>query len=371
MDEIYFDTRVSDDLAVRLRAMPKIELHVHLEGATEAATVWDLARRNRVALPAPTLEAWQAMYAFRDFNHFIEVYLLAAACMRNAGDFAFMAERFSERQAQHNIKYSEVFLSATFMLDKFPQEEIIAALVEAAGRCEDRYGTHLRFIPDISREVPESRFGVLDFALRGREQGIFIGLGVGGKEIGFPPELFTDVFTEARRQGLHVVAHAGETEGPQSVWGALRSLHAERIGHGVRALEDPELINELRRSQIPLDVSPHSNYRLKVVPLNQPHPIRALVDRGVYVTVNTDDPPMFGTDLTKEYLLLARQGFTWNELWQLNMNALEASFLNEDAKADYRVKWHAFAAPISPPVFQARRTQESLEGSFKSKEWPN
>jgi adenosine deaminase len=346
METIYSDTQVPEELADRLRAMPKVELHVHLEGATEAATVWELARRNRVALPAATLEAWQGMYAFRDFNHFIEIYLLAAACMQNADDFAFMIERFSERQAQHNVKYCEVFLSATFMLDKFPREEIIAALVDAAERSEARYGIRLRFIPDISREVPESRFRVLDFALRGLEQGIFIGLGVGGKEIGYPPELFADVFTEARRQGLRVVAHAGETEGPQSIWGALRSLRAERIGHGVRALEDAGLIDELRRTQIPLEVSPHSNYCLKLVPLEQPHPIRALKDRGVYVTVNTDDPPMFSTDLTKEYLLLARQGFSWNELWQLNLNALEASFLAEEAKADYRREWHAFAANV-------------------------
>jgi adenosine deaminase len=346
MDSVYTTTPVSDELAHRLHIMPKIELHVHLEGATDAATVWELARRNRVTLPAPTLEDWQAMYTFRDFDHFVTIYLLAASCMQTPDDFAWMTEQFLQRQAQHNVKYCEVFLSATFMLDKLPHDELVDALAEGARRGEAVYGTRVRFIPDIAREAPESRYRVLDFVLKGQAHGIFIGLGVGGKEVGFPPELFADVFAEARRHGLHGVAHAGETEGPPSIWGALNSLHAERIGHGVRALEDTRLIDYLRQTQVPLEVSPHSNYRLKVVPPDKLHPIRALMDQGVYVTVNTDDPPMFSTDLTLEYLLLAQQGFTWDELWQLNLNALEASFLPEDVKANYRAEWQAFAAHL-------------------------
>jgi adenosine deaminase len=284
------------------------------------------------------------MYSFRDFNHFIDIYLLAAQCMQTPDDFTFMVERFLERQAQHNVKYCETFLSASLLLGKFPQDEIIAALAEGIRRGEATYGVKLRFIPDITREMPETRHGVLDFALEGREQGIFIGLGLGGKEVGFPPELFSDVFAEARRQNLHVVAHAGETAGPPSIWGAIRTLQAERIGHGVRAIEDQQLVEHLSQTQIPLEVSPYSNYRLKVVPLDQPHPVRALMAQGVYVTVNTDDPPMFSTDITSEYVLLAGQGFSWAELWQLNLNALEASFLSDEAKAIYRAEWQAFAA---------------------------
>lgn len=227
-------------------------------------------------------------------------------------------------------------------MDKLPLDELIEALLEGARRGEALCGTRLRFIPDIARDFPESRHRVLDFAIQGQERGLFIGLGLGGKEIGFPPELFADVYAEARRQGLHVVAHAGETGGPQSVWGALHSLRAERIGHGVRALEDAQLIDYLRQTRVPLDVSPHSNYCLKVVPTYQPHPIRALLDQGVYVTLNTDDPPMFSTHLTQEYALLARQGFSWEELWQLNLNALEASFLPDEARAIYRSEWEAF-----------------------------
>lgn len=343
MNSIYSNTSVSSELVGRLWRMPKVELHVHLEGATDAATVWELARRNKVTLPGLTLEEWQSMYSFRDFDHFINIYELATECMQTPADFAFMTERFVERQAQHNVKYCEVFLSASLMLDKFSQDEVIAALAEGARRGEAAYGVQLRFIPDIARHELESRYRVLEFVLKGWEQGIFIGLGLGGKEVGFPPELFSDVFAEAGRQGLRVVAHAGETEGPQSIWGAIRSLQAERIGHGVRALEDQALVEYLRQTQLPLEVSPYSNYRLKVISPDQPHPIRALMDQDVYVTVNTDDPPMFSTDLTNEYVLLASQGFAWDELWQLNLNALEATFLSDEAKAIYRAEWQTFA----------------------------
>ena len=339
---VFTNTPLSSAGASRLRAMPKIELHVHLEGATDVATIWELAQRNNVALPAATLEEWRAMYTFRDFNHFIKIYMLATECMQTPADFAFMTERFLAQQARHNVKYSEVYLSASFMLDKFPRDEIFAALSEGARRGEEKYGTRLRFIPDIARHEPETSHRVLDFVLAGHEYGIFIGLGLGGLEVGYPPELFTDVYAEARRQGLHLVAHAGETEGAESVWGSIRSLKAERIGHGVRSIEDPELVEYLAQTQIPLEVSPYSNYRLNVVPTNQPHPIRQLVDQGVYVTVNSDDPPMFSTDISNEYQLLARQGFSWDVLWQLNLNAIEASFLAEEEKAVCRAEWAAF-----------------------------
>lgn len=342
MTNVYENTIISAELKKRLWEMPKAEIHVHLEGATDAATVWELAKRNKVTLPANTLEEWQEMYAFRDFDHFIEIYTLALSCMQTADDFAFMLDRFLAEQARHNIRYCEVFLSASFMLDNFPQDEVIAIFAEGIKHGKEKYDIGMRFIPDIARHIPESRYRVLDFILKGRDAGVFIGLGLGGPEVGYPPELFTDVYEEARRQGLHVVAHAGETVGPESVWGALSKLKSERIGHGVRAVDDPKLLEYLAETQTPLEVCPHSNYRLKVTPLDQPHQIRKLVDAGVFCTVNSDDPPMFSTDLTSEYVLLAKQGFSWHELWQLNRNTLEASFLPEPEKEKYRAEWDAF-----------------------------
>ncbi len=346
MQSIYQKNQPSSTLIKRLEEMPKAEIHVHLEGATDAATVWELAQSNHVKLPAATLEEWQAMYAFRDFSHFIEIYKLAAGCMQTVKDFAFMTERFLAQQAKQNVHYCELFLSATYLIEKFSSNEITAALREAVNDGKQKYGVEAVFIPDIARQEPDSRFKVLDFVLQGREQGVFVGLGLGGAEIGYPPKLFTDVYTEARQQGVHVVAHAGETGGPESVWGAINDLQVERIGHGVQSVEDEKLVDYLRQTQIPLEVSPKSNYRLKIVPYDQPHPIHILMQQGVYVTINTDDPPMFSTNLNDEYVLLAQQGLSWEELWQLNLNTLNATFLPEARKATYLLEWAAFKSRV-------------------------
>jgi adenosine deaminase len=185
---------------------------------------------------------------------------------------------------------------------------------------------------------------VLDFATRGRDRGLFLGLGLGGPEAGYPPELFRDSYAEARRRGLRLVAHAGETDGAGSVRGAVEALGAERIGHGVRCLEDPALVALLRERRVPLEVCPTSNYRLGIVARSAPHPLRALVDAGLVCTVNSDDPPMFGTTLTDEYRLLAGQGFSWDELWSLDRNALDAAFLEPSERAALARRfdaWHA------------------------------
>ncbi len=332
------------ELDRRLREMPKVELHVHLEGAMDADAVWAMAARNGTPLPAATLEAWRAFYAFRDFDHFLEVYTAAARAMRTPEDWAFMAERFCAGQAGQHVVYTEAFLSASFMLQTLPADVLLDALAEGVAAGEARHGVRVRFIPDVARHVPETQRAVLDFVSLGRERGLFLGLGLGGLEVGFPPELFRDTYDEARRRGLRVVAHAGETMGAASVRGAIEALGAERIGHGVRCLEDAAVVGLARARGVPFEVCPTSNYRLKVVPEGAPHPIRAMVDAGLVCTVNSDDPPMFGTTLVDEYRRLARQGFTWDELWQLNLNALGAAFLGDAERAGYRARFEAWRA---------------------------
>lgn len=330
----------------RLRAMPKVEIHVHLEGATGPDTIWDMAQRNGVELPATSREAWREFYEFRDFDHFIEVYILATSAMRTPHDFEQMVRDFAGRQAAQNIRYTEAYISPQFHLAAgLSQHDLINALAAGADSGLREHGCKVRFIADLSRQTEMRRDDVLPFALAGNQHdGLIIGLGVGGIEQGYPPERYESIFTEARKQGLHTVAHAGESTGPAGVWGALKSLHAERIGHGIRSLEDPALIEHLRQTRVPLEVSPNSNYRTKVIPEGSPHPIRDLVDAGVYVTVNSDDPPMFSTDLNNEYVTLAGQGFSFEELWQLNLNTLEAAFLPETEKGMLRKEWEAFAA---------------------------
>jgi adenosine deaminase len=347
--EVFNSHAVSPELEAHIRAMPKVEIHVHLEGATSPETIFEMAQRNGVALPAPTLDAWRAFYVFRDFDHFIEVYLTAAACMRAPEDFAAMAEDFVHRQAAQNVRYTEAYFSPSLHFCKLSDDDMIAALAKGVHNGEAETGSRVRFISDISRESPHLQGQVLDFTLHARERapGLFMGLGVGGPEVGHPPEDFTDTFAEARRQGLRVVAHAGETEGPASVRGALHALQAERIGHGISALDDALLVAELRERGTPVEVSPQSNYCLGVARRDQPHPIRHMRDAGLNVSVNSDDPPMFSTDLNNDYLTLAAQGFTFDELWQMNLSALEASFMPTDEKVALRREFEA-AMPALP-----------------------
>lgn len=174
--------------------------------------------------------------------------------------------------------------------------------------------------------------------------------GQGGVEQGFPPELFTRTFARAREAGMYVVAHAGEGAGAGSVRGAVEALHAERIGHGIRSLEDPQLVTLLRDRQIPIEVCPISNFRTGVVPAGREHPIFEMIRQGLMVTVNSDDPPMFNTSLTDEYRFLARGGLGWSDLWQLNRNGVEASFLNLEEKELLYARFEAFAPVNSDTV---------------------
>jgi len=329
-------------LVERLQAMPKAEIHVHIEGATDAETLFQIAQRNQVELPIASLEEWNAFFEFRSFEHFIKVYTTAIKCLQTPDDYALMIENFFKRQAEQNILYTEAFLSASFLTQKFEDEAILNAIARGVEIGKAKYGNQVNLIPDIAREIPDSQTRVLEFVFKGKERGLFIGLSIGGLEVGYPPELFTKTFAQARDSGLRVVAHAGEVVGAESIWGAINGLQVERIGHGIRCLEDFQLVEELSQRQIPLEVSPQSNYRLGVVEDNQPHPIRQMIDAGLYCTINSDDPAMFSTDLTNEYLTLASQGFTWEELWQLNLNTLEATFLSETEKVNYRSEWERF-----------------------------
>ncbi len=327
-----------DQIDETVLRMPKVELHVHLEGATDAETVWTMAERNGMPLPGNSLERWKEHYEFKSFNHFIEVYETASTVMKTLDDWKFMVERFLANQSRQNIVYSEVFLSASYQVGKLPLDEWVAAIAEGATIGEQRYDVQARFIPDISRHFPETQQAVLECALEATKTGTFIGLGLGGIETGYPASLFRETYHEARRRGLRVVAHAGETTGPRTIWDAIQILQAERIGHGIRCLDDPALVAELRELQLPLEVCPTSNYCLGVVSRDEPHPLRQMVDAGLCCTVNSDDPPMFGTTLVEEFRRLARQGFSLDELRRLNLNAVESCFLPPEEKHALRVK---------------------------------
>jgi adenosine deaminase len=330
-------------LEARIAAMPKAEIHVHLEGATSAATYFEIAKRNGVELPVDDLPQWHEFFHFQDFDHFIEVYVSSTKILRRADDYDLLIRRFAEQQAALNVRYTEAFVSCSLLPDGVNTDDFFAALRRGIDAAERETGVGIALIADISREFPETRHHVVDLAIQGRKRGLFIGLGLGGPEVGFPPELFADAYAAAREAGLHVVAHAGETGGAKSVRSALDALRAERIGHGVQSLEDETLIERLRREGTPLEVCPQSNYRLGVVAEGEPHPIRALLDAGVRCTVNSDDPAMFETDINREYVTLAEQGFTWTELRQLSLATLEAAFLSDADLRALKEQWNPCA----------------------------
>lgn len=331
-------TQVSDQLRHRLQVMPKFELHVHIEGAADADTYFRIAQKNNIALPVKSSEEWQRFFEFRDFPHFIEVYLAAVGCLQTTGDYGLLIDNFFKHQSEQNIVYTEAYLSATFIVEQFEDEDALDAIEAAVLAGQEKYGCVVNLIPDIARMIPESQDRVLEFVLKGKKRGLFIGLGLGGVEDGFPPGLFIESFAEARRAGLRTVAHAGEAAGPESIWAAIDDLQVERIGHGVRCVEDPALVDALRLRQIPLEVCPVSNYCLGIVKQGEMHPIREMFDAGLNCSINSDDPAMFSTSLVNEYETLALLGFSWQELRQLNLNALNAAFLDDTVKQYYRDK---------------------------------
>ena len=318
--------------------MPKVELHVHLEGSIRPEILLTLADRNGVALPAKDVAEVKEFYRFTDFDHFIRVYFAISDCLRTLDDYVLIARDFGAEMARQNIRYAEVtFTPHTNVTNTgLPFEDILAALNEGRSQAELEFGVRFQWVLDIVRDDPESRHQVAEWAASAVDDGV-VGFGLGGTEQGHPPEWFSDAFSFAREAGLHSVPHAGEVAGPESVWGAIRALGAERIGHGVRSVEDPALVDYLREHQIPLEVSPTSNICLGVYASLDEHPIRWLWDHGLYVTVNSDDPPMFNTDLVGEYEALTEHlGFDAADLEQLNLNALEASFLPDGDKAELR-----------------------------------
>ncbi len=314
--------------------MPKVELHVHLEGSIRLETLLKLAERNGVSLPVSSIEELEEWYQFSDFDHFIEIYFDICNCIRTPDDFELIAAEFLKHQSEQNIKYSEVIFTPYTHHEHVTFDEQLAAINRARKKAETSLGVRMGLVPDISRQMRpvEESYRVADWAAQNIDNGI-IALGLGGPEVGNPPEIFQQIFERTGAAGLPSLPHAGETEGPKSIWGAVNALSAARIGHGVRCLEDPGLVSFLREKQIPLDVSPTSNVCLGVAPTLAEHPLPKLIDQGLFVTINSDDPPMFDTTLTDEYLRIAQTfDFDMTQIKQFVTNGIHASLLSPDAQ---------------------------------------
>jgi adenosine deaminase len=335
--------------------MPKVELHVHLEGAMRPAVLLELARRNGIELPARDEAGLKRWFRFRDFEQFVQIYLTCSAALRGPEDFELLALDFLAEQAYQKVAYSEVhFTIGTHIAAGRDGEGIRQALSSAISEGERRYGVVMRLIPDIVRNVgPALADTTLEWALAGRESGV-VALGLSGSEARFGNDPFRRHFEAAEAADLHRVAHAGEHAGPESIRSALELCHPERIGHGVRSVEDPGLVAELARRGIPLEVCPSSNVALGVYPSFAAHSFDRLRRAGVPLSVNTDDPAFFGTNLTREYLRLHEAwGYGPADLAGLSLAALRQSFLPAERKAALEGEFRARFASLGQEVFGA------------------
>ncbi|MGB2952064.1 MAG: adenosine deaminase [Gaiellaceae bacterium] len=281
---------------------PKIELHVHLEGTVRPPTLLEIARRNDYALPADTVEGLTALYEFRDFEHFIEVWVLTTNALSAGEDFRQVVVDYAGEAAGHGAVYIEgIFSPAERARRGVDWDEMFSGYCDGAQEALELHGLAVRLTPDIPRGFSlEEAEQTVRYAAKYRDRGV-VGVGLGGLEAQYPPEPYKRAFELARAEGLGSVPHAGEVSGPSSVRGALEALGADRIRHGIRAEEDPGLLRELVDRRIVLDVCPISNLRTGAVRSLEEHPLPRLIDAGALCSISTDDPAMFDTDLSRDY----------------------------------------------------------------------
>jgi aminodeoxyfutalosine deaminase len=326
------------DLTAFIAGLPKAELHVHHVGSARPETVAALAARHPDSGVPQDLDALRAFFTFTDFAHFIDVYLATVALLRTPEDIRLLTYEVAEGLAAQRVRYAEVTMTPyTSVMAGMTIEGYTEAIEDARTAAERDLGIVLRWIYDIPGEQGMgSADATIGYALDHGPQAL-VGFGLGGPEAGIPRRQFAEHFARARAAGLRSVPHAGESTGPESVWEALRDLGAERIGHGIASIQDPALVAHLVEHRIPLEISPTSNQATRVVERIEEHPIRALRDAGVVVTVNSDDPPMFGTTLNREYAIAAdlldldEQG-----LRDLAATAVDVSFAPPEVKARVR-----------------------------------
>jgi len=313
--------------------LPKVELHLHLEGAIPLPALWTLIQKYGGDQDVPDPAALRLRFAYRDFAHFLDVWNWKNRYVREAEDFTLVAEAVARDLARQSVRYVEAFYSPSdFAYHGLSAQEITLSIRRGLDRVPD---VEVALVADLVRNRgPVHGMRHLEEIAEVLDAGV-IGIGIGGAEHDFPPEPFGPVYERARALGFRTTAHAGEAAGAESVWGAVRVLRAERIGHGTRAEEDPALIGCLAERQIPLEMCPLSNVRTGVVPSLAQHPIRRYVEAGLLITVNTDDPKMFGNCLAGEYAgLESVLGLARETVHEVILNGIRGSWLPDARKAE-------------------------------------
>lgn len=333
-----------------VKTLPKAELHVHLEGAIPPLVALKLAHKYSHLGFVEAVEGMQHSISFKNFEDFHSYYQICMQLIRSAEDFALVVYESGRDMMNQNIRYREMYISIYQHLHLWGKnlqlQEVLEGLFTGSKKARDDFDVEMQWIFGIPRHRHFSGYNprifdptiatkVLEYALQGKEYGV-IGIGLGGNEVDCPPEPFGSIFHQAKQAGLRSIPHAGETGGASSVWGAINELQADRICHGVRSIEDKNVVKELVARQIPLDLCPTSNIRLKIYPTMRQHPFRDLDESGVVVTINSDDPSIIGSSLCDEYTALAKEfGYTINDLVRFARNSIQASFAPTESKAKY------------------------------------
>jgi len=329
-----------------IQSLPKAELHLHLEGSVDPPTMAELSRRYNTPLPTEnnrydvtgsgdvlTEDDVRRLYSYKDFKGFLMAFKSVTERLRTPEDYELVTYRLMQKLRQQNIVHAEVYVSVGVIRWRGqPVEPIFEGLERGRERGQRDFGVSLLWIFDAVRHFgPEAAGEVFDLAARLRDRNV-VGIGIGGDEARGPAEGFRDLYKKAADNGLRLTAHAGETTGPESVWGAL-NIGAERIGHGLSAVSDPELVEVMAQKQVPVEICITSNLRTGACKELQEHPVKKFFDEGLMITLSTDDPAMFQTSLNKEYEI-ARQEFSFSEehLRELARNSIEASFLPVEKK---------------------------------------
>jgi adenine deaminase len=326
----------ADRLPALLRAMPKAELHIHVEGSLEPELIFALAQRNGVGIPYASVEELRRAYAFTNLQSFLDIYYAGASVLLKEQDFFDMARAYLQRAAADNVVRAEIFFDPqTHTARGVAMETVIDGLHRACEQASRELGVSAALILCFLRHLSEEEaFATLEAALPYRDK--FIGVGLDSSEVGHPPEKFARVFARCRELGLHLVAHAGEEGPPAYVWTALDLLKVERVDHGVQSTKDAALMARLARDRIPLTVCPLSNLKLCVFPKLADHNLRELLEGGLVATVNSDDPAYFGGYMNDNFLqTFAATGLQARHAYQLAKNSFEASFIDAAARQRY------------------------------------
>ncbi|RPI16905.1 MAG: adenosine deaminase [Ignavibacteriae bacterium] len=321
-----------------INQMPKIELHLHLEGAIPYEALWELVKKYDGTNQVKSIDELKQKFQYTDFPHFIETWVWKNRFLCEYEDFTFIAGKVAEDLVSQNIIYAEAFYSPPdFFYKKLDTRKITEAITKGLKPYEDRIKINL--VADMVRDFGAERAMKTLYEINEVKDMGVIGIGIGGSEHQFPPEIFKDVYDKARKLGFKTSAHAGEAAGPASIWGALMELKADRIGHGTRAFEDEKLVEYLIENNIPVELCPISNVRTGVVESFEKHPLKQYYDRGMVVFLNTDDPKMFNNTLAEEYLyFIEKMGYTIEDVKVLLNNAINSSWCSEEEKMQLRMK---------------------------------